>query len=363
VRPFAHLLSRQRCFLLIITEASLLQARVPVPEAPRLLLRLATDSGAAGYAEVAAPDPAGEVAEALESLLPLVVRRDPLERGAVWERLALAVEWPGAPDPTSAALLSALDLDLWSLAGQAAGLPIYALLGGRYLRQVDTYGFHDPERQEQAPPSGGVLVVAEEGPEGPEQAVATVEDLRRRWGDAVPLWVDFREALAEVGAAVPPALRLQATEAFCWLDPFPARCLREYQTLAPQAEVPLGAGSSLTGLRGFLRLLEGKCLDLLALDVRRLGGLTGAQRIAHLAAAYQLPVALRGGRWAPTLLAVAHLACTSGVYLPVARPAEAEPLVPPVEAVDGFLTLPTTPGLGAEVSEEFLEGYAVVSEG
>ena len=315
--------------------------------APSLLLRLATDAGASACAEVAVAAEPAEVAEGLGELLGVVLERDPLERGALWERLALAVEWPGEAEAVGAALLSALDLALWDLAAQAAGLPLYALLGGRYLRQVDTYAWYDPARHREAPP-GGVLV---EAGDDPGNAVWTVEDLRRRWGDGARLWVDFGEGLADVASAAPLALRLQAAEVFCWLDPFPARYGREYEELARSAEVPLGAGSALTGQKGCLRLLEGKSVDLLALDVRRCGGLTGAQRLAHLAGAYQLPVALRGGRWAPTLLAVAHLASTSGVYLPVVRAAE-------TEEGDGFVRLPDRPGLGAEVSEGVLAGYA-----
>jgi L-alanine-DL-glutamate epimerase-like enolase superfamily enzyme len=300
---------------------------------------------------VAALEEPAEVAVALADLLPLVLDRDPLERGALWERLALAADWPGTPEPTEAALLSALDLALWDLAAQAADLPLYALLGGRYLRQVDTYAFYDAAQHRDAPP-GGVLV---EAGEDLEQAVWTVEDLRRRWGDGARLWVDFGERLADLPAAAPLATRLQAAEVFCWLDPFPARFLREYQDLSRSAEVPLGAGSQLTGQQGCLRLLEGKSLDLLALDVRRCGGLTGAQRLAHLASAYQLPVALRAGGWVHTLLAAAHLAATSGIYLPVARAEDSG-------AIDGFLSLPETPGLGARVSEGSLAGYTVVEE-
>ncbi len=308
---------------------------------------MATDTGTRAVAEVAAEEPVEEVSEALEELLPLVVGWEALERGAIWERLALAVQWAGTPEPAAAAMLSALDLGLWSLAGQAAALPVYALLGGRYLRQVDTYAFYNPEQHRGAPP-GGVLV---EAAGDPERAVARVEDLRRRWGDAARLWVDFGEALSDPEAAASYAQRLQAAEVFCWLEAFPARFVREYQAISPQAEVPLGAGSALTGLKGFLRLLEGKCLDLLAVDIQRIGGLTGAQRIAHLAAVYQLPVALRGGRWGPTLRAVAHLAATGGVYLPVARGEKLE---------DGFLRLPEEPGWGVGPEEEWLEGYTVM---
>lgn len=330
--------------------------RVPAPEAPAMLVRLTTAEGAVGHGEVAAAQPPAEAAAALEELAPLVVGRDPRERGAVWERLAWAVEWPGGADPLAAAILSALDLSLWALAGQATGLPIHMLLGGRYLRQVDTYRYYAAESEGATPPAGGVLVAAEQEP---EQAVATVESLRRRWGDAVPLWVDFRAALSEPEPALTLGRRLQAAEAFCWLDPFPARFVREYQVLAREVEVPLGAGSELTGLRGYRKLLEGNCLDLLAVDVRRAGGLTGALRIAHLAGAYQLPVALRAGHWSATLLAAAHLACTSGIYLPVARGAESDGTESSLPVVDGFLSLPEKPGLGEELREQFLERYQV----
>ncbi len=328
-----------------------------MPEAPGMLLRLTTDASVVGWGEVAVTESLQDAMGVLEELIPLVVGKDPRERGAMWERLAWAVDWPGGAYPVPAAILSALDLSLWALAGQAIGLPIHTLLGGRYLRQVDTYEYHRPGLERKAPPAGGVLVAAEGEP---EQAVAVVETMRRRWGDALSLWVDFGEALSEPDRAVALGRRLQAAEVFCWLDPLPARLVREYQALAGEVDVPLGAGSELTGLSGFRRLLEGKCLDLLAVDVRRAGGLTGAQRIAHLAGAYQLPVALRAGQWSPTLLAVGHLACTSGVYLPVARSAESDTTESPLPVVDGFLSLPERPGLETEPGPEFLEIYEIV---
>ncbi len=311
------------------------------------MVRLTAEGDGIAVAEVAAEEPPEEVAAVLEEWAPLLQGRDPLDRGALWERLAFAADWAGTPERLEAAVLSGLDLALWSLAGQAAGLPVYALLGGRYLRQVDSYAYYAPDEPREAPP-GGVLV---EAAGDPERAVACVEDLRRRWGDAVRLWVDFGEALSDPEAARPLAQRLQAAEAFCWLEVFPAHFVREYAALAPQAEVPLGAGSAVTGRRGVQRLLEAGCLDLLAVDVRRVGGLTGAQRVAYLAAAHQLPVALRGGRWEPTLQAVSHLAATSGIYLPVARVS-----VTP----DGFLRLPEGPGWGFGPEDEWARGYEVV---
>ncbi len=344
---------------LTIAAAELLRATQPDQSHPSLLLRVSTSGEATALAELAPGVETGEAQEVLQELLPLVQGRRPLERGALWERMALAIEWHRATDPARAAVLSALDLALWQLAALQAGLPLYELLGGRYFAQVDTYRVLDPQETPTQPPAGGALVAAQDDP---EQVVARAEHLRRQWGDGVRLFVDLQEAVGDLEQARLVARRLQAIEVFWCLDLLPADGTREYSQLAAEVELPLGAGARLAGLPGYQRLLRTRGLDLLAVDVRRCGGLTGAQRIAWLAAARQLPVALLGGRWPLTLLLVMHLAATGAAYLPVARPDEGTMLEPPLVLDEGFVSLPEGPGVGAEVPAEVVAGYVPTGE-
>jgi len=342
-----------------ISAAELLRTTQSGLSHPSLLLRVSTTGGAAALAEIAPEVEMGEAQEALLELLPLLQGHRPLERGALWERMALRADWHRAMQPAMAAVLSAVDLALWQLAAAQARLPLYELLGGRYFAKVDTYRVLDSQEALEQPPAGGALLTARNNP---EPVVARVEHLRRRWGDGVRLFVDMEGAAGDLEQARALARRLQATEVFWCLDLFPAYRTEEYSRLSAEVELPLGAGARLTGLGGYQRLLETKGLDLLAVDVRRCGGLTGAQRIAWLAAARQLPVALLGGRWPLTLLLVTHLAATGSTYLPVARPDDGSLLQPPLRLEEGFVTLPEVPGAGAEVPAEVVATYVVAED-
>jgi L-alanine-DL-glutamate epimerase-like enolase superfamily enzyme len=329
------------------------------PDAAPLLLSLATDSGATAYAALPEDVAPAEAAEALADLEPLVLGHEPLERGALWERLALAAEWREAPEPAVAAALSALDLTLWQLAAEQAGLPLYALLGGRVFPRSDTYERFRPEHlQALSAPPGGVRLEAGD----PAEAVAHAEDLRRRWGDEGRLFLNLSGAMRGLTPALELAQRLQAAEVFWCVDLLRLSASAEYRELSPQVEVPFGAGATATGLRPFRRLLEEKAVDLLAVDLRRCGGITGAVRIAWLAALEGLPVAVLAGAWPINQLLAVHLAATSGTYLPVARPEEGSLAAAEFTVADGFLTLPATPGLGARPLPETLADYAPLPE-
>jgi galactonate dehydratase len=341
---------------LLITEAFLLQNPTPAPEAPELLLQVLTDQeDAVGLAEIAGPLPLAEVETALDELWPLVQGQEPLDRGAVWERLALHADWLAEMPPAAAAVVSALDLALWQLAAQQARLPLYALLGGRYFLRVDSYEFASPP--DDCFPLGGVLLAAGADP---ADTVAEAESLRRRWGDTARVLVDLEGRFTTPDQAHELTQRLQAAEVFCCLDPFPLDARKAYQTLARELELPLGAGSPLRGLGALPRLLADHSLDLVAVDVRWCGGLTGAIRLQALAEASHLPVLLRAGRWPWTQLQALHLAGTSGSYLPAARPRGEGVLAEPLTVEEGFVVLPTEVGLGRELADEALEPYEYV---
>lgn len=103
-----------------------------------VVLRLDTDSGLCGWGEVCPiphylPAYAGGVAPALEELSPVLIGADPVAPEALMARLDAYLQ-----DHRYAK--SAIDIALWDLTAQAAGLPVYALLGGK--RQADLPLYH-----------------------------------------------------------------------------------------------------------------------------------------------------------------------------------------------------------------------------
>src|SRR5205807_3739802 len=89
-----------------------------------VVVRLKTDEGLEGVAGASTYLGATGVAAAVAELKPLLIGEDPLYRERIWQRLneVSIIVLP----PHSIALL---DCALWDLAGKAAGLPVYQLLG------------------------------------------------------------------------------------------------------------------------------------------------------------------------------------------------------------------------------------------
>lgn len=97
------------------------------------VVRIVTDQGISGY---------GEAESAKPYLKPMVLfYKDYLlgEDPTDVNRILLKIRRMGASKPWGAAV-SAIEIALWDIAGQAAGLPVYKLLGGKIHDQVRPYG-------------------------------------------------------------------------------------------------------------------------------------------------------------------------------------------------------------------------------
>ena len=102
-----------------------------------VVIAVETDTGLTGWGEVCPiphylPAYARRVAPALSELAPVIIGGDPLGVEAL---MARANAWL----PGHAYAKSALDIALWDITGKAAGLPLFALLGGRQAADLPLY--------------------------------------------------------------------------------------------------------------------------------------------------------------------------------------------------------------------------------
>src|SRR6187402_400506 len=74
---------------------------------------------------------------AINEFAPFLIGRDPTQIEAIWEDLYEGPRWRGGP---LTAALSAVDIALWDILGQALGQPIYKLLGGPIRDRIRVYG-------------------------------------------------------------------------------------------------------------------------------------------------------------------------------------------------------------------------------
>ncbi len=96
------------------------------------VVRIVTDEGISGYGEVEASKT--YLKPYILDFKPALLGQDPTDV----ERVLLRIRQRGAFKPYGSAV-SAIEMALWDLAGKAAGLPVYKLLGGKVRDKVRVY--------------------------------------------------------------------------------------------------------------------------------------------------------------------------------------------------------------------------------
>ena len=307
---------------------------------------------------------------------PAIIGDDALAHEAIWEKLYWKT-MPRGQTGYAAHAVAAIDLALWDIKGKALGQPVWRLLGGARERVpvYATFGFGFFDRAQLA--AAARLWVAQ----GFSRLKMTVgnEALRRR--DQRALLEVIREDAARVAAvrdAVGPEIEL-FIDANCNLDLFHARALAEMvkplgigffeepltQNDATQmaelrhSGIPLACGQNEGLLFRFRDLLLAKAVDVLQPNVAISGGITQCLRIAGLAAAFNVPID-NGGAWPFHNMhlhaGLAHGGMVEYHYLAVELMRQLYRGLPLPE--QGFLTLPTTPGLGFEPDRDAIREIA-----
>lgn len=342
-----------------------------------LWVRVHTDEGFIGLGETY-PHPASEQAVVLERLAPKLIGRDPLAIEKIWADLFLEVSYSGWAGAEMRAM-SAIDLALWDISGQACGRPIYQMLGGPcrdririYNTCYDHFDFltqpvelahsllemgvramkiwpFDPIAKE----TGGNYITASQM----RQGLAGLEAIRLEFGDSIDVAMEFHgywslPCAMEIARALEPLAPM-------WLEEMlPQDNMASYRELANSTRLPLCLSERLMTHWQYRELLELRAARIVMPDLAWCGGFTTARKIAAMAEAHYIPVAPHncGGpvlHWASAHLAAAipNLRILETVrrhYLDEYDGLMDATLVP----VDGWLPLPQGPGLGARLSED-----------
>ncbi len=340
-------------------------------------VRIETDTGLKGLGETY-PHPASEQAILLERLAPRLIGRDPLAIEKIWADLFLEISYSGWAGAELRAI-SAVDIALWDLAGQAAGLPVHQLLGGPCRDRIPVYNTcydhidfltrpvelaesllesgvramkiwpFDPIAKE----TGGSRISAPQIRRG----VSGLEAIRARYGDGMDVAMEFH-GYWNLPCAIEIARALEPLKPM-WLEEMLAQDnLGAYKRLAEATTLPLCLSERLMTHWQYRELLELGAASTVMPDLAWCGGFTTAKKIAALAETYYLPVAPHncGGpvlHWASAHFAAAvpNLRILETVrrhYLDEYDGLLESMLVP----VDGWLPVPSGPGLGVRLNEE-----------
>lgn len=350
-----------------------------------ILVRLHTDEGVTGLGQTADFRTATIVHDLARRW---VLGRDPRHFGRIWYDLFTFARFHGYAGAELRAI-SALDIALWDLFGKIVGEPVYQLLGGplrdgvRVYNTCASYGEYQDGQRLQDDPVGlagelldlgiGALKYAPfdrfvEPSLGTDLTDAMVEEglrpalaIKERFGSRMQIAIEGHATLS-VNAALRAATALERAEVpVLWLEdllhPEHAAAWRE---LKLRTSLPI-CGSERAMTRFQLHpLLEAHGLDVLMGDITWMGGISELQRCATMAEIYGVPVAPHDRSGPVNLVAAAHVLVT----LPNAYVMESvraywltyypEVVTPGRFIENGILRPPDGPGLGIELTPEFL---------
>jgi len=262
-------------------------------------VQVETDDGLVGQAYCLTRN--APVAACVERLIaPVVTGRD-ADPESCWDTCSRATVAIGRSGLVVRAL-GLVDIALWDVAAQAAGVPLWRFLDGA---------------SGPAPPVPVMMVAAY--PRADRSPESLAEDVLRYAAEGYPLLkvardpdpTRMRRLLETVAAGLPPGARLVVDAGFGWRTP--AEALAELaqwgesplawleDPLVPEdaegcaairreGHHPVGAGDEVTHISTYQALLDAGAIDVLRLDVVAIGGVTPARRVQALAAEGNMPV-------------------------------------------------------------------------
>jgi L-alanine-DL-glutamate epimerase-like enolase superfamily enzyme len=260
--------------------------------------------------------------------------------------------------------LAAIDIALWDLAGKRTETPLHILLGGA-KDHVPVYntdvGWLDRELDEmtelclQAVRKDGFralkLKVGKEDAEEDRERIARV---REAVGSRVTLMIDANQSWT-IDEAVPRLQRLSPYDIYWIEEPLPGTDLEGYKKLGEHTHIARAGGESLYSPADFYHYVRLDALDILQPDIARIGGITNALKVCHLAETADLAVA---PHVSPELSLTVAAAVSNSVfieYIPQMEPVLKQRL----RIDDGYAIPSSSPGHGIEFDEEALGRFEV----
>ena len=364
-----------------------------VKELPHIVwVHVYTDAGLVGLGETwYAPRSVAAVIH--EVYAPTLIGKDPLAIELHWHNMfRLADSWGYGGAETRA--ISALDIALWDIAGQAMGQPIYNLLGGpcrdrvRIYNTCVTYGdirdghlgwedpvalakslldegitamkngtnFFFPPGEHLAEPTMGHYLSSSDM----DRALGPIRKIREALGDEIEIAHD-----GHADWNLPNAIRIaQAMEPYnmMWQEELLSTFnVDAHLRLAQGTKTPICVAERLVGRYQFREYIEKGAAEIVMPDLIWTGGISEVKKICTMASVHQAPVCPHDATGPVNVFACAHI-CMNVPNIMLMETARSyykgwygSFVDPNLRIEGGYLYAPEGPGLGTRLRPEVRE--------
>ena len=285
-------------------------------------------------------------------------------------------------------VFSGIDMALWDIAGKVLNRPVCELLGGPFRDKIKLY--HDDQPTDmldkkncrdwadkiKANPRGWTTIkmsfnhaFGNESPYSPHYLPTLTPRELNRLRQAFD---NVREAMGpdydliahahsefDLPSSIGIAKAVAPSEVLWLEDPLPPEYSSSWKALKEQSPVPIMNGEKVEMPKGFLPFLQNQALDILHPDLAFCGGITGAKKIAELAALFRVPIALHNLGAYPLLMGSVQFAASTQNFVILENAidkGQGTELMgeEPVVVTDSYIDVPRDPGL-MRMNQDYLK--------
>lgn len=278
--------------------------------------------------------------------------------------------------------IALIEIACWDIMGKALGVPVYQLLGGAVRDKIKAYanGWYTVERTPTEFHAAARRVVDRgykalkvdpfgEGFYEMERAdknlsIGLVEAIRDAVGPDVEILIEMHGRFSPA-TAIDIAKDLEQFRPSWIEEPVPPDNMEMMAKAAAKITLPVATGERLHNRFEIRRILELGCVDVLQVDITESMGLLEGKKMAAMADSQYVTFAPHNVGGPLSTAACLHLgACTTNFKIQEhfndfvdswVKQAASGPGYP--EVVDGYFSIPSGPGLGVELNEDFIREH------
>lgn len=280
-----------------------------------------TNQGITGLGEGSVTSKAATVKAAIDEHHRYLVGRDPTDIEMHWQAMFRWPRWRGGPILNSA--ISAVEIALWDILGQALGQPIYKLIGGRARDKMLMYVHPGGGSTPNAYAESWLAAKLDGWNAGKGTFLTTHNDVIDRVGAVSEGIANLRAVREAVGPEFSICIDLHGkttptmAASFCrQAEPYHPYFIEEatqiedideLALLRSQTRIPLATGERLFTKFGFTEICSRHLVDYIQPDVVHAGGILEMKKIATIAEAYRIEFAPHNPQSAVSTLASMHV--------------------------------------------------------
>ena len=340
-----------------------------------LFLKITTKSGIVGWGEPVVEGRAATVETAIKELLPYLIGHPANKIEDFWQLIYRGGFYRGGPVLMSA--LSGIDQALWDIKGKHFGVPIYELLGGAVRDKMKIYGWVHGETNKELAKAAKArikkgftavkMIVTNElewidAPYKVNEAAGRLAAVRNAIGDKYPIGVDFHGRVHK-GMVKMMIKALEPYQPYFIEEAVLSENNEALAALQSFTSIPIATGERMYSRWDFKKIIQEGWVDIVQPDLSHAGGISEVKRIATMAEAYDIAIAPHCPLGPISLAAALQIdfSCINALIqetslgIPYNKDFDLTYYLKDPEVFglkNGFVSLPTAPGLGIEVDEK-----------